>query len=143
MTRNQLYTSNVNCSMLYTDVNYNNFGGIWQKVERLKYCVAIRGPLIAIDAVEENKECVWVVYDYTTWPEDLIEEYVNTDVNWAKALQAQVIYNKCLKEHTTTRKLQDITPEELQEILYKNEVFIANIIARIKNQEIIKELCAE
>lgn len=142
MTHDQLCTSNVDCSMLWTNVDYNKICGIWQKVERLKYCVTISGSLTAIDAVEENDGCVWIVYDYTTWPEDLIEEYVNAVADKTKLFQSLEIYNS-LQKHTTIKKLQNVTAEELQEILYKNEVFITNIKAQIKNQEIINELCTE
>lgn len=143
MTRDQLYVNNVDCRMLYNDVDYIEICGIRQVVHRLKYINMISnrcGPLVAVDAIEENKECVWVVNDYTTWPEDLVEKYVNERANLTKVQQSHKIYEKCLKEHTTIKKLQDVTEEELQEILYKNEVFITNVIARIKNQELINEL---
>ena len=143
MTRDQLYVNNVDCSMLYNDVEHVVFHGIQHIVSRLKYINMISnrcGPLVAIDEIEENDECVWIVNDYTSWPEDLVEEYINERASLTKVHQAHLIYYKCLREHTTRKKLQDVSDNELQEILYKNEVFITNVIARIKNQEIINEL---
>lgn len=143
MTRDQLYVNNVDCRMLYNDAEYVYFGNIKQIVNRLKYLKLISnrcGPLVAVDVINENNECVWVVKDYTTWPDDLVEEYINERASLTKVHQSHKIYEKCLKEYTTIKKLQDVTEEELQEILYKNEVFITNVIARIKNQEMINEL---
>lgn len=107
-------------------------------------------PLKAVQQDNPIDRDKYNVYDYSTWPQTLIDIMVefeahsllekNLDMASAFMAKSKQYFDKLKAEHTKIYSIADLTTKKFQEIINKNIVLFENIRTDIKNEKIIAQL---